>query len=155
MLRKTLIGFSVVACLCFAFVNITTAEDQGNGPEKMILKTTQVKKFKKSLPDFPHRAHQEFVKNDCGKCHHGIDKDKKQTPYVKGMKIEKCEKCHFKGSGMPSKKDKKKKIVKLDTFKDAAHANCKTCHKIQKKKNPKLKKKWKKCLPCHVKKKKK
>ena len=156
MLKKMTIGVSLLACLCFGFVSLTTAaKDQGNGPEKMTLKTTKDKAKKtKIVKDFPHRAHQEFVKQDCGKCHHGKDKDNKQTPYVKGMKIEKCDSCHFKGSGMRAKKDKAKKLPKLDTYKDAAHANCKTCHKAEKKKNPELKKKWKKCLPCHIKKKK-
>ena len=154
MLKKTFIGVSVIACFCFGLVSLTTATDQKNGPEEIILKTTKDKAKKPKTVKFPHRKHQEQLKNDCGVCHHGKDKDNKQTPYVKGMKIEKCETCHFKGSGMPSKKDKAKKIAKLDTFKDAAHVNCKSCHKKMKKEKPELKKKWKKCLPCHVKKKK-
>ena len=155
MLKKVLVGIAVISCVSLGFVAMTTAKDQGDGPEKMTLKTTKDKAKKaKIVKDFPHKKHQEALKNDCGVCHHSKDKDNKQTPYVKGMKIEKCETCHFKGSGMPSKKDKAKKIKKLDTFKDAAHVNCKSCHKKMKKEKPELKKKWKKCLPCHIKKKK-
>jgi len=161
MLKKTFITVSVLACLCFGFVSLTTAaKDQQKVPEKMTLKTTKDKAKKpKIVKDFPHKEHQKLVENDCGVCHHGKDKDNKQTPYVKDMKIEKCETCHFKGSGMPSKKDKAKKIKKLDTFKAAAHVTCKGCHKKMKKEKPELKTKWKKidkkCGPCHIKKKKK
>jgi hypothetical protein len=65
------------------------------------------------------------------------------------MAIKKCEECHFTGSMMPSEEDEGKGIVKLDTFKDAAHARCRTCHNKEKSQKPELKEKWKGCLPCH------
>jgi len=152
MLKKTFMCVSLMACMCFCITSLSVVAAEENGPETIVLKTTKDKAKKPKTVNFPHRDHQKRLKNDCSLCHHNQDKDNKQTPYVAGQKIEKCETCHFKGSSMPAKSDKAKGIAKLDTFKDAAHARCKTCHKKQMKENPELKKKWKKCLPCHVKK---
>ncbi len=129
----------------FLIAGTGLANDDTKGPEEMVLQTTKDKAKKPKTANFPHRKHQENVK--CEECHHTKGDDGKQKAFSEGMKIQKCEECHFKGSDMPSKKPHK-----LNSFKDAAHANCKTCHKEAKNKDPELKKKWKKCLPCHVKK---
>ncbi len=144
MFKKVKLTCVTLAILCgFLVVGVATATAE-NGPESMVLKTTKDQAKKPRTVNFPHRNHQERM--ECGECHHTKGDDGKQKAYSEGMKIQKCEECHFKGSGMPEKKPK------LATFKDAAHINCKSCHKEAKKKDPELKKKWKKCLPCHEKK---
>ncbi len=149
MFKKAFTCGIAIAFFLGGFVCNSSATEVDKGPADMVLETVKDKDKKKKVSPFPHFKHQETI--SCGDCHHGGEPGN-QTPYVEGMKIEKCEACHYKGSGMPSKKDKAKKIAKLHTYKDAAHANCKGCHKKMKKEKPELKTKWKKCLPCHVKK---
>ncbi len=149
MVKKALLCGVVISIFLIGSV-VTSSASEDAGPADMILQAVKDKDKKKPKPSvFPHAKHQESI--TCGECHHAGEPGNK-TPYVEGMKVEKCETCHFIGSGMPSKKDKKKKIKKLDTYKHAAHQNCKGCHKKVKKEKPELKTKWKKCLPCHVKK---
>ncbi len=144
MLKKTFICVSVLACFCLGLVSLSIA-DKHEGPETIVLKTTKDVAKKPRTVNFTHRAHQERLKNDCSVCHHTKGDDGKQGPYVEGQE-KKCETCHYKGSGMAN--------AKVETFKKAAHARCKACHKKAKKENPELKTKWKKCLPCHESKKK-
>ena len=158
MIRRVTIFCMVMALLGgFWIIGAGWAAEDENGPEEMVLKTTKDKAKKSKTVKFPHRQHQKRIK--CEVCHHSKGDDGKQKKFVEGQKIQKCEECHYKGSDMPSKKpskaEKAKGLRKLDTFKDAAHVNCRECHKAAKKKDPKLKKKWKKCLPCHIKAKKK
>ena len=83
---------------------------------------------------FPHREHQARL--DCAECHHGQGADGKQTPYVPGQQIAKCESCHnTKAEGMNKE---------YNTFQKAAHANCRSCHQQT---EPKLAK----CSVCHKK----
>ena len=97
-------------------------------------------KAKKPKPAvFPHAKHQEVAK--CADCHHSA-KDGKQIPYEEGQEVGKCEDCHYKGSEMPKK---------LDSFKGAAHVNCKDCHKKVVEEKPELAEKFAKCMPCHPK----
>jgi hypothetical protein len=110
------------------------------GPEEMTLQAEKDKAKKPKPAVFPHKQHQKIL--ECGDCHHS-GKDGKQVPYAEGQKIAKCESCHFKGSGM----DKK-----LETFKGAAHVNCKACHKEFVASNPERADEFKVCLPCHPKK---
>ncbi len=136
MMRTMLICIFAVTFLCAA-AGISLAD---NGPTEM---TLQAEKDKAKTPKpavFPHQKHQGFAK--CADCHHDA-KDGKQVAYTEGMKIQKCETCHFSGSGM----DKK-----LETFKDAAHTNCKECHKTTAAAKPELAEKFKGCMPCHPKK---
>ena len=122
-MKKTLICGVALAFFCtVGFAAIGVAEDKG--PAEITLETT-IDKAKKAKPAFfPHAKHQETLK--CGDCHHSKGADGKQIAYAEGQKIEKCESCHNTGAGMTNEK--------LDTFKEAAHANCKECHK--KKKQP-------------------
>ncbi len=133
MFKKTIVCFTAFAFLAgFTAINNAMAETD-KGPAEMVLQAT-VDAAKKPKPaEFPHKKHQEELKLACKECHHGKGADGKQTPYVDGMKIEKCETCHYKAAGM----DKK-----IATFKDAAHTNCKGCHK-EMKKGPQ------KCKECH------
>lgn len=133
--------------LCSLVIGAATAADVDKGPADMVLQAVKDKAKKAKPSAFPHAKHQEFL--SCAECHHGGTPGNK-TPYTEGMKIQKCEDCHYKGSDMPSKSDKEKGIVKLHTYKFAAHANCKTCHKKAAAEKPELKEKWsKKCSPCH------
>lgn len=109
------------------------------GPADMVLQAEKDKAKKPKPAVFPHAKHQETIA--CAECHHSADNNK-QVPYSEGMEIQKCESCHFKGSGMPKK---------LDSFKGAAHENCKNCHKEVVAQRPDLKDKFKGCLPCHPK----
>ncbi len=135
-MKKTVYILSAMLLALTLLSGICWAADKG--PEEIVLKST-VDPAKKAKPAFfPHALHQE--KFDCATCHHGKDADGKQVAYTEGQKIEKCDACHNTKAGMTEK---------LDTFKEAAHARCKVCHK-------KLKKEGKdagptKCNGCHKK----
>lgn len=135
MTRKLLICAFGVIFLCFAGISIAD-----NGPEDMVLQAEKDKAKKPKPAVFPHKKHQEVA--TCADCHHSA-KDGKQVAYADGQEVGKCESCHFKGNGM----DKK-----IESFKAAAHSNCKTCHKELVASKPELKDKFKGCLPCHPKK---
>jgi len=135
MKKVTLLAMAAALAIGLCFTGVGFA-DTDKGPADMTLEST-IDKAKKAKPAiFPHAKHQE--KLTCGDCHHSKDADGKQVAYVDGQKIEKCESCHNKAAGMPKK---------LTTFKEAGHANCKTCHKAKDKKLAK-------CTVCHPKKKK-
>ncbi len=136
----------VLTAVCWVYIPSSFAADINKGPAEMVLLATKDKAAVDKPAKFPHALHQKIYQ--CGTCHH-TKKDGKQSPYVAGMTIQKCEDCHYKGSGMPSETDEDNGIVKLDTFKDAAHARCRTCHNKEKAKSPELREKWKGCLPCH------
>ncbi len=134
MARKIIICVLGVIFLCFAGIVIAD-----NGPADMMLQAEKDKASKPKPAVFPHAKHQEVA--ECGDCHHSAA-DGKQVPYEDGQEIGKCESCHFSGNGM----DKK-----IETFKNAAHENCKSCHKEVVASKPELKDKFKGCLPCHPK----
>ena len=136
MAKKIILCVFGAIFLCCAGIVIAD-----NGPEDMVLQAVKDKAKKPKPAVFPHKKHQEVAK--CGDCHHSA-KDGKQIPYEEGQEIGKCEDCHFKGSGM----DKK-----IETYKGAAHKNCKGCHKEYVASKPEVKDKFKGCLPCHPKKK--
>jgi hypothetical protein len=133
MIKKLLFCICAVAVLGFAGIVIAD-----NGPAEMVLQT-EIDKAKKPKPAvFPHAKHQGFAA--CSECHHGAENGK-QVPYTEGMAIGKFESCHNSGvEGLP--KD-------LASFKDAAHKNCKDCHKKAKEENPALAEVFKGCKPCH------
>ena len=134
MARKIIICVLGVIFLCFAGIVIAD-----NGPADMMLQAEKDKASKPKPAVFPHAKHQEIA--ECGDCHHGAA-DGKQVAYEEGQEIAKCESCHFEGTGM----DKK-----IETYKNAAHENCKSCHKEVVAAKPELKDKFKGCLPCHPK----
>ena len=145
MTNRTLV-FGVVSVFLLVGLYAHLAVGADKGPADMVLQTTKDKASVPKSAIFPHALHQAAYA--CGTCHH-TKKDGKQSPYVEGMTIQKCEECHFSGSGMPSEDDDAKGIVKLDSFKDAAHARCRACHNKEKAAKPELNAKWKGCLPCH------
>ena len=138
MFKKTIVCLTAFAFLAgFTGINSAMAETD-KGPEDMVLQAT-VDPAKKPKPaTFPHKKHQdnEEFKITCGDCHHTKDAEGKQAAYTDGMKIEKCETCHFKAAGLEKK---------ISTFKEAAHTNCQGCHK------EKIKDWKKKCKECHKK----
>ncbi len=125
------VATALVMGLCFTGSAFANAD---KGPAEITLVSTidAAKKAKPSI--FPHAKHQETLA--CADCHHSGTVGA-QVAYVEGQEIGKCESCHNKAAGMPKK---------LSTFKDAAHANCKGCHK-------KTDKALAKCGVCHPKKK--
>ena len=133
MMKKALL--CVFAVICLSFAGIVIAD---NGPADMILQA-EIDKAKTPKPSvFPHAKHQEIA--SCGDCHHGSE-DGKQVPYTEGMAIEKCESCHNSGNeAMPKG---------LGTYKDAAHKQCRDCHKQAAADNPALAEVFKGCKPCH------
>lgn len=117
MSKKSVIYAAVVAFVFSMVMAGVTIAAHHAGPAEMTLKT---KKGKKPAA-FPHKKHQEMM--DCAECHHSKGADGKQQAYSKGMKIAKCETCH---DGTMANK-------KVATYKNAAHVNCKGCHKAKKK----------------------
>ncbi len=109
------------------------------GPAQMTLKAEKGNKPVK----FGHKAHQDLYA--CADCHHGKDADGKQVPLAEGAKVVKCAACH--NADMVTDDPKSK----LKSFKGAAHANCKGCHKAAAKEG---KAAPTKCAGCHPKKKK-
>ncbi len=124
-----------LACILLASGALaTTAAETNTGPETMVLRSTIDPDKKPRAATFPHREHQARL--DCAECHHGQGADGKQTPYVPGQQIAKCESCHnTKAEGMNKE---------YNTFQKAAHANCRSCHQQT---EPKLAK----CSVCHKK----
>lgn len=134
MMKKALL--CVFAVICLSFAGIVIAD---NGPADMILQA-EIDKAKTPKPAvFPHAKHQEIA--TCADCHHGAQ-DGKQVPYAEGMVIEKCESCHNSGVELPKE---------LGSFKDAAHKNCRDCHKQAAEADPALAETFKGCNPCHAK----
>ena len=124
-----------LACILLASGALaTTAAETNTGPETMVLRSTIDPDKEPRAATFPHREHQARL--DCAECHHGQGADGKQTPYVPGQQIAKCESCHnTKAEGMNKE---------YNTFQKAAHANCRSCHQQT---EPKLAK----CSVCHKK----
>jgi hypothetical protein len=146
MVNRMLVLAMVLTAVFFGYTRLNYAADADKGPKEMVLQAVKDKASTPKPAKFTHALHQAAYK--CGECHH-TQKDGKQSPYVDGMPIKKCEECHFTGSTMPSEDDEEKGIVKLDTFKNAAHARCRACHDKIAKEKPEVKAKWKNCLPCH------
>ena len=122
----------VVAVLVMSLAVVATSIARDKGPAEMTLQTADAKK----PANFPHAKHQE--KYGCDTCHHYMDAEGNQAPCTgDDDPIQKCESCHNKDF----------KDVKLNSFKNAAHAQCKECHKKEGGNAPT------KCTGCHPKKK--
>lgn len=116
-----------------------------NGPEDITM--VDQNSIKPKPATFPHWKHQEEI--TCGKCHHSMDSDLEKIEYNEGQEIGQCSSCHNRDTlaGRTLVKLGNKKPIKLDTIKDAVHANCIPCHKKTRKR------KLSKCDTCHPKKK--
>lgn len=130
--KKIIIGL-VVCGAALAFTAGVTLAETDYGPETMILKTAKAKK----PATFPHALHQKSV--TCDACHHGKNDDGSQKPFVDGQKNGKCVSCHNPDLAN----------TKLNSFKNAAHSSCKSCHKIMAKAAQKTGPT--KCNGCHIK----
>ena len=135
-MKNTLYLACAILITCFILGGTSLAADKG--PAEMVLQSTVDPAKKPKLAFFPHAQHQETF--DCGTCHHGKDDSAQQVAYSDGQKIEKCDACHNTTSGMEKK---------LNTFKKAAHARCKACHKALKKAGKEAGPT--KCTGCHKK----
>ena len=135
-MKRLLCLFTAILAVLFIFPSLGMATEKGEA--EYVLKST-VDPAKKAKPAFfPHARHQE--KLECAKCHHSKSADGKQAAFVEGQKIETCQTCHNTKAGMDEK---------LDTFKEAAHAKCKACHKSMKKEGHETGPT--KCAGCHKK----
>jgi hypothetical protein len=109
MARKIVLCVAVLAMVC-GFSAISMA---GEGPETSTISTP--KKGDTNVV-FQHWAHQ--ARMECAECHHTKNADGTQGPYVAGQEA-KCATCH----------DGSLANAKVATAKNAAHENCKGCHK--------------------------
>ncbi|MBM9616469.1 cytochrome c3 family protein [Desulfobulbus rhabdoformis] len=130
-MKKSLIHTCLVA-LCCAPCVLSLAQAADKGPAEITLESTIDGNSKPKPSAFPHGQHQTL--QECSACHHSKDAEGKKIDYVEGQKIEKCETCHNTKEVTMS--------AKVNTFKKAAHKQCKTCHKNT---DPKLAK----CSVCH------
>jgi len=134
MMKKYVFAVVFAVALVFAFnfavVGVSTANDTGTAD--MVLKTAEGKK----PATFPHEKHQKMEGMTCGNCHHIKGADGKQAAYVDGQAIQKCVTCH--NADMANEK--------LNSFKGAAHDNCKGCHKAKEAEGASTK-----CTACHPK----
>ena len=141
-MKKVIILAVTVAFLCTAgLISNTMASEEDKGPADITMGEGG-----KKPAIFPHAAHQEKLK--CADCHHSKDADGKQVAYVDGQKVEKCATCHN------AEANADKKHV-MHSEKNAAHGNCRVCHKAKDKELANEKDKaLAKCTVCHPKKKK-
>ena len=129
MFKKSLLAVSLFLFLLGPPVVNSLSKTIDVGPETMELKTITGKKPAR----FPHRKHQESF--TCEQCHHSKTGNGMQSPYVEGMKINKCAFCHNDNMTNPN----------LNSFKLAAHGLCKECHKQNSDSAPT------RCSGCHIK----
>jgi hypothetical protein len=94
------------------------------GPADITLQTES----KRKPADFPHRQHQDSYA--CTVCHHAKDEV---------MVIDKCASCHTLDISNPD----------VNSYKKAAHKQCKGCHKVENKEGSEAPIK---CSGCHIKK---
>lgn len=130
MSKKLLIGLTAAAFIFSVAIIGSNAIAKDTGAADMVLKTEEGKK----PATFPHKKHQDAY--PCATCHHKSDDAGKQIPCGDEDKIEKCATCHNSTKMTPESK--------LDSYKNAAHAMCKECHKKEAKGPTK-------CDGCHPK----
>ena len=150
-MKKVLIYGVAAAFFCVAGLSGICMADVDKGPADIVLGEGGKKPV-----IFLHAGHQAREGSTCGDCHHSKDADGKKTDYTDGMAIAKCDTCHnaeaAAANAEASADEVKMKKHVLYSFKNAAHANCKGCHKGFEDKE--LGKKLSKCTACHPKKKK-
>lgn len=143
-MKKALLFGAALVLICGAgFVSISSAE-QDKGPEHLVI--TDGTDASKNPAYFPHRDHQDRLK-DCGICHHGKTADGKQEKYEEGKtKHQKCNTCHN-----PKDVTLDGKLPGISPIQRAGHGRCQGCHKDQKStKNPPVN--LMACGTCHTKK---
>lgn len=122
---KKAIVLSAALALLFG-AGFVVAQQQDQGPEHLIITDGTDKTMNPAY--FPHREHQNRLK-DCGICHHGRTVDGKQEPYKEGVtKQQKCNTCHNKNAGGISLEGKAAQIIGISPIQRAGHGRCKGCH---------------------------
>ncbi|MGX9728280.1 MAG: cytochrome c3 family protein [Candidatus Electronema sp. VV] len=146
-MKKALVFGAALALLAGA--GFVFAQQQDPGPEHLVITDGTDKTMNPAY--FPHRDHQNRLK-DCGICHHGKTADGKQEKYVAGKTQHlKCNTCHNKNAGGISLEGKAAPVVGISPIQRAGHGRCHGCHKEQKStKTPPVM--LMACPTCHTKK---
>ena len=126
-MKKTFIFGAALSLICGAGILVSTAAQQDQGAE--FLTITDGTPNSANPAYFPHRDHQNRLK-DCGICHHGKTADGKQEKYEAGKtQHQKCNTCHNKSADGISLDAK---IPGISPIQRAGHGRCQGCHKDQK-----------------------
>ncbi|MBV5316324.1 MAG: class III cytochrome c [Desulfobulbaceae bacterium] len=132
-MRPSVVHGTILAVCCAIFGAQVAFANEDNGPERVVIQS-QIDTEKVAKPAYlPHQKHQWL---ECDGCHHGKGANRKMIDYVAGQKIEKCETCHNRKTGMPER---------IATLKRASHMLCMECHLQQDKDLAR-------CGVCHTKK---
>ena len=142
MKKKIFYSLAIMLATLFVAAGIYAAM----APDVIEMNDPGYKKHTKGIVAFTHGKHIKDHGLNCGECHHD-SAGKPLTALKDGDPVKKCGECHS-----AYKKDKKdRKVKKADKIKkyqkEALHANCRGCHKKQKKGPTK-------CADCHPRKKK-
>ncbi|WP_417910330.1 cytochrome c3 family protein [Candidatus Electronema sp. PJ] len=123
-MRKTLVFGAALALICGSGVMTITSAQNDQGPEHLVI--TDGSPSSANPAYFPHRDHQNRLK-DCGICHHGKGADGKQVPYKAGeTKQQKCNTCHNKNADGVSLDGR---LPGISPIQRAGHGRCQGCHK--------------------------
>ncbi len=126
-MKKTFIFGAALSLICGTEILISTAAQQNQGPDFLIITDGTPSSLNPAY--FPHRDHQNRLK-DCGICHHGKTADGKQEKYEAGKtQHQKCNICHNKSADGISLDAKTPGISPIQR---AGHGRCQGCHKDQK-----------------------
>ncbi len=133
MIKKTIVCATAFAFLAgFTVASPVMASDPGPADITMVSTIDVPTKPKPAI--FPHKVHQDVEGSLCADCHHSADADGKKVDYVDGQEVAKCETCHNKAAAFDP-------LLKISSLKNAAHNNCKGCHKEKGMET--------KCASCH------
>ncbi len=134
MRKASLAVLVTLAFLAVAFMGTTSLAQKtksGDVPDTFKISDPLFQKKTKAEVEFTHLKHTTDHKVKCEECHHAIQGGK--NTWKEGDKVAKCASCHT------FEKGKKDNMLGLQ---DAFHANCRDCHKKEKK-GPQ------KCNECH------
>ncbi|MCW5201044.1 cytochrome c3 family protein, partial [Desulfobulbus sp. F4] len=126
-MKKVLVFCAAFSLICGAgFLSVTSAQ-QDQGSEFLTITDGSLNSANPAY--FPHRDHQNRLK-DCGICHHGRTADGKQEKYdAAKTKKQKCNVCHNKNADGISLDGK---VPGISPIQRAGHGRCQGCHKDQK-----------------------
>jgi hypothetical protein len=150
VMKKALVLGAALALLSGA--GFVFAQQQDQGPEHLVITDGTDKTMNPAY--FPHRDHQNLLK-DCGICHHGKTADGKQEKYEAGKTQHlKCNTCHNKnadGISLDGKVFGVSPLALTSPLQRAGHGRCGGCHKnAQSTKEPAVN--LMACPTCHTKK---
>jgi hypothetical protein len=133
----TILTAALTALLFVAFGGLTTAADEQEVPDQILL-DNEYERDKKGPVEFTHKKHEEDYGIACADCHHVYEDG--ENVWKEGDHVEKCSACHTPEGEADGP-------MKLQ---NAFHRNCKNCHKdLFKEKKPTGP--FRKCNDCHQK----